>query len=242
MLSGLSDTFDVRLNTNLTGITHATSSKIFNSYLISQCNLVGNFDLTMLSGLGGTFVISNNINLTGITNPNSVRNFTNYSVNGCGLIGVLDLTPLSNFGGSSSASTCILGVSANPLLSGITFPVINTFFRNANNNDALAAFRLFQSNLDYVDFKPLSGATLLSGTTQGAPRITLQNNNMSAADVNHILVDFSGNATYNPTGWSNVNLFIGGSNDDPDSSSGGYDGMAAISFLTGSPYNWTITY
>jgi hypothetical protein len=64
---------------------------------------------------------------------------------------------------------------------------------------------------------------------------------MLAADVNHILVDFSGNTTYNPTGWSNVNLNIGGTNDPPDSSSGGYDGLAAISFLTGSPYNWIIT-
>jgi hypothetical protein len=64
---------------------------------------------------------------------------------------------------------------------------------------------------------------------------------MSATDVNHILVDFSGNTTYNPTGWSNVDLNIGGTNASPDSSSGGYDGLAAISFLTGSPYNWIIT-
>lgn len=27
----------------------------------------------------------------------------------------------------------------------------------------------------------------------------------------------------------------------PDSSLGGYDGLTAISFLTGSPYNWIIT-
>ena len=82
----------------------------------------------------------------------------------------------------------------------------------------------------------------MSGVTQGVPRISLRDNGMIADDVNHILVDFSGNATYNPTGWSNINLNIGGTNTDPDSSSGGYDGLAAISFLTGSPYNWTITY
>jgi hypothetical protein len=65
---------------------------------------------------------------------------------------------------------------------------------------------------------------------------------MSASHVNNILVDFSGNATYNQIGWSNIILDIGGTNSDPDSSSGGYNGLAAIAFLTGSPYNWTITY
>ena len=56
------------------------------------------------------------------------------------------------------------------------------------------------------------------------------------------MAQISGNTTYNPTGWSNVNLNISGTNDAPDSSSGGYNGLAAISFLTGSPYNWTITH
>ena len=241
-LSGLGGNFQIFNNPLLTGVTHSISPNNFTQYDVSDCNLIGNLDLTPLSGLGGIFTLANNTNLTGITNPTSIRNFTEYSLNICGLIGVLDLTPLSNFGGVSSASTCIFGVSSNSFLSGVTFPVVNTFFKNVNNNDALAAFRMFQSNLDYVDFKPLSGATLMSGTTQGAPRITLQNNNMSTTDVNHILVDFSGNATYNQTGWSNINLNISGTNGAPDSSSGGYDGLSAISFLTGSPYNWTITH
>jgi hypothetical protein len=241
-LSGLGGNFQVYSNSGLTSITHSPSPNNFTQYNVASCNLIGNLDLTPLSGFGGLVSIVNNPNLTGITNPVSIRNFTEYSLNSCGLIGILDLTPLSNFGGASSASTCIVGVSDNPLLSGVTFPVVNTYFKNNNNNDALAAFRMFQSNLDYIDFKPLSGATLISGATQGAPRIRLQNNNMSTSDVNHILVDFSGNATYNPSGWSNVNLNIGGTNGDPDSSSGGYDGLAAIAFLTGSPYNWIITY
>jgi hypothetical protein len=244
-LFGLGDTFQVQNNSGLTSITHSQSANNFNFYNASNCNLTGNLDLTPLSGLGNSFVVNDNLNLTGITNPNSIRNFTNYSINNCNLIGVLDLTPLSNFGGANTGSTCYFGVSDNYFLSGVTFPVVNTFFRNANNNDALAAFRMFNSNLDYVDFKPLSGATLVSGSTQGRPRILLRNNKMSSADVNHILVDFSGNATYNPVGWSNVNLDIGGNppnaNEPPDSSSGGYDGLAAITTLTGSPYNWIIT-
>jgi hypothetical protein len=154
----------------------------------------------------------------------------------------LDLSPLTKLGGSSSGTfQGIVRVYSNPNLTNIIFPSTNQFFKNAQNNEFGGAFALHSCNLDYVDFTPLSGATLVSGTTQGMPRISLRDNNMSAIDVNHILVDFSGNTTYNPTGWSNVNLNIGGTNDPPDSSSGGYDGLAAISFLTGSPYNWIIT-
>ena len=74
------------------------------------------------------------------------------------------------------------------------------------NDEPQGAFGLYSCNLDYVDFKPLSGTTLLTGTTQGNPRITLRDNGMSTGDVNHILDDFLYNATNNPTGWSNVNL------------------------------------
>ena len=65
---------------------------------------------------------------------------------------------------------------------------------------------------------------------------------MTAADVNHILVDFVTIATSNPTGWDSIVLNIGGTNANPDTTSGGYDGLAAIATLTGLPYNWTITY
>ena len=153
----------------------------------------------------------------------------------------MDLTPLTKLGGSSSASTGYIKINNNSGLTSVAFPIVNTFFRNANDNEALAAFGLHSCNLDYIDFTPLSGATLLTGST-GNPRISLRDNNMISEDVNHILVDFSGNATYNPTGWSNVNLNISGTNGAPNSTSGVYDGIAARNFLTGSPYNWIITH
>jgi hypothetical protein len=154
----------------------------------------------------------------------------------------LDLSPLTKLGGASSGvSYSIVRLQNNINLTNIIFPNTNQFFKNSSNSEGNAAFDLFNCNLDYVDFTPLSGATLVSGTTQGIPRISLRNNNMSATDVNHILVDFSNIATYNPTGWSNIRLNISGTNASPDSSSGGYDGLAAITTLTGSPYNWIIT-
>jgi hypothetical protein len=149
------------------------------------------------------------------------------------------------FGGASSSTACSLQLNNNPYLTNVLFPTptgTTRYFRNFENSELRAAFSLYSSDLGYVDFKPFSAATLISGATQGLPRIALHNNNMTASEVNHILVDFSGITVSNPTGWSNVNLNIGGTNADPDSSSGGYDGLSAISTLTGSPYNWTITY
>ena len=241
-LSGLGNDFRVYSNSGLTSVTHSVSSQNFDVYWVSYCNLTGNLNLTPLSGLGGEIIFNNNSGLTSVTHSTSVRDIINYQGHNCNLIGTLDLSPLTKLGGSSSGITLsIVRLQHNPNLTNIIFPMTNQFFKNFQNNDAGGVFALYNCNLDYVDFTPLSGATLLSGTTQGRPRISLRDNNMSAADVNHILVDFSGNTTHNPTGWSNVNLNIGGTNDPPDLTSGGYDGLAAISFLTGSPYNWIIT-
>jgi hypothetical protein len=241
-LQKLGGIFSLSDNINLTGVTHTASTSNFTSYGIASCNLIGNLDLTPLSGLGGNVLISNNPSLTSIAHTGSTQNFTTYQVHSNDLTGTLDLSMLTSFGGLNSSSPCYVKTYSNSNLTNILFPTVTTFFRNSTNIEVNSAFALYSSNLDYIDFKPLSGATLLTGATQGNPRISLRDNNMVAGDVNHILVDFSGNTTVNPTGWSNVNLNIGGTNADPDSSSGGYDGLAAIAFLTGSPYNWTITY
>lgn len=242
-LSGLNTTFWVGSNANLTGITHSPSSVSFTRYDANNCNLTGNLDLTPLSGLGGVFRVYNNTNLTGITHSVSSQNFTSYFANNCNLTGNLDLSPLTKLGGSSSGlSFSVVSTYLNPNLSGITLPNSTQFFKNNANTEIGGTFSLHSCNLDYVDFTPLSGATFLTGTTQGNPRISLRDNGMSTTHVNHILVDFSGNTTYNPTGWSNINLNISGTNGAPDSSSGGYDGISARNFLTGSPYNWTITH
>ncbi len=241
-LSGLGGDFRIYGNSGLTSVTHSVSSQNFNVYWVSNCNLIGNLDLTPLSGLGGEIIFNNNSYLTSVTHSTSVRNIINYQGHNCNLIGTLDLSPLTKLGGVNSGITfSVVRIYGNSNLTNVIFPNSTQFFKNLQNSDSNGVFALYSCNLDYVDFTPLSGATLLSGTTQGIPRISLQDNNMSAADVNHILVDFSGNTTYNPTGWSNVRLNIGGTNASPDSTSGGYNGLAAISFLTGSPYNWIIT-
>jgi len=239
--------FTVAANSGLTSITHSVSTNVFTSYSVSSCGLIGNLDLTSFSGLGGNFSTSNNPNLTGITHTASTSNFGSYVVNSCNLTGTLDLTPLSGFGQNSpipestfNSFNCRVDNNAN--LTNVLFPTVTTYFRNRQNITGNGAFVMNSCNLDYVDFRPLSGATLTGGTSFGNPIMYLRDNSMTAADVNHILQDFLYNATNNPTGWSNINLDIGGTNANPDAVSGGYDGLAAVATLIGAPYNWTITY
>jgi hypothetical protein len=241
-LSGISGLFTAYNNTSLTGITHAPSNNTFTFYSVFNTNLYGNFDLSPLSGLGNDFQVHNNPSLTGITHSPSTNTFNSYNIRDNNITGTHDISMFSNFGGPTTASTCYLLAYQNSGMTNIIFPTTIKYFKNSSNSEDSGAFSLYSCNLDYVDFKPLSGATLLTGSTQGNPRISLRDNGMIADDVNRILVDFSGNASYNPTGWSNINLNIGGTNADPDSSSGGYDGLTAITTLTGLPYNWTISY
>jgi hypothetical protein len=240
MMTNLGGSFSVYNNPLLTGITHTASPQTFTNYNVSDCGLIGNLNVPF-SGIGTTLEFQNNALLTGLTISASTNNIRTFNVRNCDLQGTLDLSIFPNLGGNSGQTTSI-DINNNPNLSGVNFPTSTKYFLNTAILEAGAIIRFQDCDLNYVDFKPLSGATFLSGVTNGSPRILLRNNSMTAAEVNQILVDFSGNATYNPTGWSKLLLDIGGTNADPDTSSGGYDGLAAISFLTGSPYNWTITY
>jgi hypothetical protein len=129
----------------------------------------------------------------------------------------------------------------NTLLRTITFPLTSQTFKNNSNSNLNYAFSLNDNDLNYCSFLPLSGATLDVNYAQGA-NIDLSDNGMLVSEVNHYLVDFDNLSTnLNPSGWSGVTLDISGSNAAPDSSSGGFDGIAALSSLTGGTNNWTIT-
>lgn len=240
----LGGTLQGAFNTNLTGITQSPSNLLITNYNFNGCDLTGTLDVSNLTKLSGSFLVGFNSNLTGITHTasTSTTNITAYNISSCNIQNTHDISMLNTFGGLSSISPGYFNCNSNTNLTNVLLPNVDSFFRNLSNVESSSAFAMYSCNLGYVDFKPLSGSTFISGLTQGLPRITLRDNGMSTTDVNHILVDFSGNATNNPTGWSNINLNIGGTNSDPDSSSGGYDGLSAIATLTGSPYNWVITY
>ena len=78
-------------------------------------------------------------------------------------------------------------------------------------------------DLGYVDFTPFSGLTNVNGCT-----VTLSSNNMTAGEVNHILVDLD---SISVGGYTGRVILISGTNAAPDGSSGGFDGLTAKSNL-----------
>ena len=198
------------------------------------CNILTDLDISafninnsIITNTFPTLNINDCISLSGLTTPITGKtgqfHFGSYN---CNLSGTLDLSfyyGLMKFdvGGNSNLTNLIL-----PNTTSTQTLTDANLFGNANQK----TFEANSCDLGYVDFKPMSGVTLNSGST-----ILLNDNNMTVGEVNHILDDFTS------TTWSGVTLEIGGTNAAPDSSSGGYDGVAAIDTLTGVTRNWSIT-
>ena len=109
----------------------------------------------------------------------------------------------------------------NPLLTGIT---------HTASTETFSQYYAYSCDLDYVNFLPLSGITITGD-------IRLQDNNMTADNVNQILIDFDNISTnLNPAGWTGTTLDISGTNSQPTG-----PGITALSSLTGGTNNWTIT-
>ena len=237
MFPNLGGLFRVNGNPSLTGITNTTSTQLI-QYWAYQCNLMGELDVSMFPSLMQFFNVSENGNLTSILHTGSTEDIDGYVVFDCDLTGTLDvsmLTTLGSFGGTH------FWTYGNDNLTNISFPLTTGKFADYEPTVTGRAFALHSCDLGYVNFLPLSGASMEVDSTFGAS-IGLQDNAMTTEEVNHILVDFSGMSnTYNPAGWAGVTLDISGTNAAPDNSSGGYDGLAAIVSLTGASNNWNIT-
>jgi hypothetical protein len=234
MLPGLGGVFQIYSNPLLTGITHTASTQTLSQYYLNGCDISGTHDLSMFPNLEGALHLYSNSNLTGVTLPTTIGIFSQVLIHNCDLQGTLDLSMLPGLGG-------FLQLQSNSLLTGVTFPLTSQTFKNNVNSINNYAFTLNNCDMGYSSFLPLSGATLDVNYVQGAT-IDLSNNNMLASEVNHYLVDFDNISTnLNPSGWTGTTLNISGTNAAPDSSSGGFDGVAALSSLTGGTNNWTIT-
>lgn len=232
MLHNLGGSFILSNNGSLTGVTHTYTPEIFSSYQINRCDITGEHDLTMIPNLGGVFSMYVNDNLTRVLHTATTQTFNGYYLYECDNLLDIDVSMLSNLGG-------IFRSNLNPSLTGITFPITTQTFKNLSSASQLRAFNLSTStSLGYVDFKPLSGINMDVTSIYGAS-IDLTNLGMSAAEVNQTLVEFSGITTNNLSGWSGLTgLYIGGTNATPDTTSGGYNGIAAINYLTGGTAQW----
>ena len=244
MFPGLGGYFNISSNINLTGVTHTASTNTFSSYSVGACNLIGNHNFSMLQNMGGEVNVSSNPLLTGITFTSaSTESLEFMYINQCNIQGTLDLTPFNGFGATYSGSSSIVKINGNSGLTNVIFPLSDGFyFSNIVNNAPNAAFCMNSCSLGYVDFKSLSGGTLISGGT-GIPRFELFGNAMTTADVNHTLYDLDLISTINYSGWTATSGTTGArlditANSAPDGSSGGYNGTASTLSLASK--GWTI--
>lgn len=222
--------FNISHNLNLTSITHTANTTVNTGfYGATNCNLTGPLDLSMLTEMGGIFQVHVNPNLTSIVHTASSETFTVYTAYECDLTGTFDLSMLTGLGQN-------LRLYSNTNLTDITFPHTTQTFKNSTASVNSWAFPLYDCDLGFVNFLPLSGITMDVDSINGAS-IGLNNNTMSSGEVDNILMNFSGlSNTYNPQGWTGVTLDISGNNAAP-----GPVGMSAVSSLTGTPNNWNIT-
>lgn len=244
MLTNLGGKIVLFANPNLTGVTLSPTFVNFTEYSINNCDIIGNHDISSLINLGGTVSIYSNPQLTGITfTTGSTRPITIFRSESCDIQGTLDLSVFSGFGSTTSGATSQIKINANSGVTDFIFPVSNGFYyKNIANNITNAAFGMYSCSLGYVDFKPLSGSTLISGAT-GIPRFELFGNGMTTTDVNHILSDLDLISDLNYTGWTSTSGTSAGylditGNSVPDGTSGGYNGTGATINLISK--GWTI--
>jgi hypothetical protein len=258
MIPNIGGRFNMNGNPNLTGVTHSStpSNVLFKAtlgggYYLSDCNIIGNHDLSMLHNFGSDvpdtftlsqecrFTMSDNSNLTGVTfvSSGTTNYISRFHIYNCDITGNLDLSIFPNLYGSIITNN-------NLNLTGVTLPNSTGIFRDTSAafNTQSTALGFIGCNIPYIDFRPLSGATMDVNSVQGC-RIRFNGNGITASNVNRILTELSGITYNNLNRWSGVTAFIGGTNATPDGSSGGYDGLAAVNYLTGATPTgggWTI--
>jgi hypothetical protein len=179
----------------------------------------------------GNFSVYLNSNLSGITHTGSTV-AGNYDAWSCNLTGLHDMSMLSG-------RTQYIRVYSNPGMSSIALGPTSGTFNNTGTASNLKAIDMSGCGLGYIDFWPLSAATMNTGATNGVS-ILLRSNGMSVEVVNHILDDLDNISTLNPSGWGgSVVLDISGTNTAPNGSAGGFNGTGATVNLTSK--GWTVT-
>lgn len=187
--------FNVSNNANLTSITHAASAAAWVSgYFAAFCNLTGTLNLSGLSALGVDIRLNNNPLLTAVTWPTSSTVITQFLLNGCNITGGLNISSLTGWGTSVRFQ-----VQGNALMTSITLAshATTTFLQFFAQSCAI-------TTINFLAMPKL--------TEQNSCVITLQDNGMSSAQVDQILIDLDTNAT---NGFTSRQIIINGTNAAP---------------------------
>ena len=262
-LTGILDLSNVKLtaklylwiNPNLTQITHSTvAGQEIDSYRANNCDLTGTHDLSNIK-LTNIFYLWTNPNLTQITHSTVAgQEVSGYNVNSCNLTGTLDLSNIKLTNGIA----CYL----NPNLTGITHSTISgqevrsyqayscnlTGTHDLSNIKLTNKFEAFSNpNLTQITHSTVAGQEINIYNVHNCDlnvlefeKLTLQNNciinfsdnNMTAAEINENLTKIDSDGAIDGT------LTANGTNAAPDTTSGGFNGTAAITNLQSK--GWTV--
>ena len=174
-------------------------------------SLVGVVDLSHSAFSSLTSVdLSSNSLLTSVLFPASISGIlNNLSIYYTGIVGTLDLSMFTNF-----TSTASLSLYSNLSLTGVTFAgsvsgILKYLYMYANSNFGYVNLSNLNTSLSYLQW-------------------ILNNNGWNAAIVNQTLSVID---SISVSGFLGQKIYIGGTNAAPDSSSGGFDGIAAKNSL-----------
>ncbi|MEP3387720.1 MAG: hypothetical protein ABJO02_06015 [Reichenbachiella sp.] len=196
------DQISLRGNSGITEIKMKENTAVAN-FWNSDCGLTGTLDLSTITNNSNQFINSNN-NLSNILFKSGTEFSTHFQIGSNDLTGTLDLTNVA------LSSTNIIEIHNNPNLNNIIWGSSNTPYTSISTR------KFNDCDLGYMD---LPAANIIDFNENN---IHLQNNSMSAAEVNQYLVDFDNHTT---SGTATFDL--SGTNAAPDAFSGGFDGLAA---------------
>jgi len=213
-LTNISGVIDGSNNSALTGVTFSTNSNVITSFRFRSCDLTGTFDISGWSGLGGNVRLDTNPNLTSVLWPTSSQTTTFFWVYNCDLTGTQDISGMTGITGP-------LRMDGNANMTGLTMPA---------SSGTITSMLLDGCDLGYFD---ITGITFSSS---GAQLFDASNNNMTAGEVNCILVDLDNTLP----GSGTATLSIDGSNAAKDSTSGGCDGDTAAANIIANGYTLNV--
>jgi len=209
---------------SLTGITFASSiSGTIAQLNIYSVGITGTLDLSKFTTFTTTasITIGGDASLTGITFASSISGtIATLAIYSTGITGTLDLSKFTTF-----TNTASIYLYSNSSLTGVIFSAstITGFVRTLQMYS--------NTSLGYVDLTKLkTGVASLAWRFDG--------NGWTAAIVNQVLVNIDAMSV---AGFTGRVVNIGGTNTDPDTTSGGYNGSAARTSLIAKGFTVTIT-
>jgi len=200
-----------------------SSTGIVSTIWIYNTGIVGILDLSKISAFttNADIRIYSNASMTGLTFASTITGIiNNLSLHSNSFAGTLDLSKISSY-----TNTSTLDLHNNISMTSILFPLstITGFIRTLSLYGC--------SSLGYVDLSNLK--TGVSSLNWG-----LYNNGWSAAVVNQVLYVAN---SISVAGFTGRVINVGGTNVDPDTTSGGFDGVAARTSLIAKVFTVTIT-